>query len=133
MAVRALRSKLSERIFTHVIEDARIMQHSLVNGTPPLAPQGTKIAPLVWIIWFDLLHLLNHACFWRIPGSGLALPAIFFQVFSFFLSGLVGIGDLVGRLAEQGGGGGRPVLVSIYHAHQLVYPMMYKLQTLVVP
>nr|XP_034590912.1 uncharacterized protein LOC117852775 isoform X3 [Setaria viridis]TKW22998.1 hypothetical protein SEVIR_4G264400v2 [Setaria viridis]TKW22999.1 hypothetical protein SEVIR_4G264400v2 [Setaria viridis] len=46
MAARALRSKLSERIFTHVMEDARIMPHRLVKGLPPLAPQVTKIAPL---------------------------------------------------------------------------------------
>nr|XP_034590911.1 uncharacterized protein LOC117852775 isoform X2 [Setaria viridis] len=45
MAARALRSKLSERIFTHM-EDARIMPHRLVKGLPPLAPQVTKIAPL---------------------------------------------------------------------------------------
>jgi hypothetical protein len=32
------------------LEDARIMPQRLVKGLPPLASEGTKVAPLVWII-----------------------------------------------------------------------------------
>ncbi|KAL6603604.1 hypothetical protein ACP70R_043965 [Stipagrostis hirtigluma subsp. patula] len=44
MALRALRSKLSERIFTHVLDDVQIRPHHLVKGLPPRS--RAKITPL---------------------------------------------------------------------------------------